>query len=511
MQNKWFRSLFRQRVLVALLILLQLGFLLHVFVSGSHVSQIFGRIMTLVSVFVALSIIRKREKGGYKLTWVFLILLFPLFGGIFYLIFSFQTSSRRLRKRTHVPEEQAMSLYLRPGDAYQQAAEEIPGHIHQVRYLQQFAGFPIYTGTRTRYFSPGEEFLSALLPELEKAEKYIFLEFFIIQEGEMWNSILEILKRKAAQGVKVRLIYDDMGCILRLPKDYTRSLEAQGIECCVFNPFRPVLTSIQNNRDHRKIVVIDGKVAFTGGINLADEYINTVERFGHWKDCAVMLEGKAAWSFTLIFLKMWSLCKNVNEDFAGYYPWQNTVCPVSDEGYVQPYADSPMDKENVGEHVYLQIINGAKDYVYINTPYLVIDDSMVSALCLAAKSGVDVRIVTPKIWDKRVVHMTTRSYYRELTRAGVRIYEYTRGFMHSKTFVSDDSTATVGTANLDFRSLYLHFECGVWMHGTQAVMQVKQDFLETLQSCQEITESDLNESIVTKVLQDVLRLFAPLM
>ncbi|MDO4426327.1 MAG: phospholipase D-like domain-containing protein [Planctomycetia bacterium] len=394
--NKWFRSLFRQRVLVALLILLQLGFLVHVLVSGSQVSQIFGRIMTLVSVLVALSIIRKREKSGYKLTWVFLILLFPLFGGAFYLIFSFQTSNKRLGKHAHTSPEPHTDLFYLPEDAYARAERELPQHVPQIRYLQQFAGFPIYTGTRTRYFSPGEEFLSALLQELEKAEKYIFLEFFIIQEGEMWNSILEILKRKAAQGVKVRLIYDDMGCILRLPKDYPKTLEDWGIECCVFNPFRPVLTSIQNNRDHRKIAVIDGKVAFTGGVNLADEYINAVARFGHWKDCAVMLEGKAAWSFTLIFLKMWALCRKIDEDFNQYYPWRDEPCPVSDEGFVQPYADSPMDAENVGEHVYLQIINGAKDYVYINTPYLVIDDSMVSALCLAAKSGVDVRIVTPK-------------------------------------------------------------------------------------------------------------------
>lgn len=251
----------------------------------------------------------------------------------------------------------------------------------------------------------------------------------------------------------VRLIYDDMGCFLTLPKDYPAQLKSFGIECTIFNPFRPLLTVKQNNRDHRKIAVIDGKVAFTGGINLADEYINAIEKHGHWKDASVMVKGKAAWSFTLIFLQMWETCTHIDEDYKKFYPWKDQECPITAHGFVQPYADSPMDTENVGEHVYLQILNNAKNYVYINTPYLIVDDSMVSALCLAAKSGVDVRIVTPHRWDKWLVHMTTRSYYRTLIEAGVKIYEYTNGFIHSKTFVSDDHIATVGTTNLDFRSL----------------------------------------------------------
>lgn len=515
MQNKWFqkwyRSLFRRRVLVIILILVQMAFLLHVILNGSRISRGFSRILSAVSFFVALSIVSKRDKGAYKLTWVFLILIFPLFGGILYLLFSCQSSTRRFAKHIHKAEESAHHLFSLPGDGYAQAQQDIPEKLSQIRYLQHFAGFPVYTNTKTRFFSPGEAFLNALLPELEKAEKYIFLEYFIIEEGEMWSRVLDVLKRKAKQGVQIRLIYDDMGCFLKLPKDFPQKLEECGIHCAVFNPFKPFMAAIQNNRDHRKIVAIDGKVAFTGGINLADEYINMVKRFGHWKDSAVMVEGKAAWSFTLIFLETWALCRRVDEDFMVFYPWKNTSCEVESDGFVQPYADSPMDTENVAEHVYLQIINSAKDYLYINTPYLIIDDSMVSALSLAAKSGVDVRIVTPRIWDKKVVHMTTRSYYRELTCAGVKIYEYTKGFMHSKTFVSDDSTATVGTANLDFRSLYLHFECGVWMHGCEAVRQVRDDFLETLEHCQLITEKDCNKNIFVRFIQDVLRLFAPLM
>ena len=350
-----------------------------------------------------------------------------------------------------------------------------------------------------------------LLQELKKAQRYIFLEYFIIQEGCMWNSILEILKEKAAQGVKVRVLYDDIGCFLKLPQDYDSQLRSVGIDCRVFNRFKPVLTSMQNNRDHRKIAVIDGKVAFTGGINLADEYINAIERFGHWKDASVMVSGKAAWSFTLMFLQMWELTNGEDEDYAQYDPWVLTDCPVQASGFVQPYADSPMDKENVGEQVYLQIINNARRYLYINTPYLIIDESMMSALCLAAKSGVDVRIVTPHKWDKWFVHVTTRSYYRDLMAAGVRIYEYSRGFIHSKTFVSDDAVATVGTTNLDFRSLYLSFECGVLMYRTEAVAQLKEDFLNTLEQCYEITDQDCQCGPIRRIFQDVLRLFAPLM
>lgn len=284
-----------------------------------------------------------------------------------------------------------------------------------------------------------------------------------------------------------------------------------GIECAVFNPFRPLLSVEQNNRDHRKIAIIDGKTAFTGGINLADEYINVRERHGHWKDSAILLKGKAAWSLTVMFLQMWELCQKNKDDYLSFYPWKDQPCTVTSDGFVQPYVDSPMDNENIGEHVYLQMINHAQDYLYINTPYLIIDDSLVSALILAAKSGVDIRIITPHKWDRWLVHMTTRSYYRELIKGGIKIYEYSPGFNHSKTFVSDDRTATVGTTNMDFRSLYLHFECGVKLYNSSAVLQVKNDFLNTLPLCQQITEKDCHENFLIRMFQDILRLLAPLM
>ena len=561
-RTKWFRTLVRQRFFIILLLFLQFAFLIFFLVSQSRVSVIIKWLLHIISFLVALHIIAKRDKGAYKLTWVFTILVFPIFGGLLYLLFRYQTRSKKLRRQMYQianvtrsaallpgdknalatqkgqaeaadktepstassegstdspPHRQAASvspLYdvWQAGDQYEHALAGSPSHARQIEYLDKFAGFPVYENTRTRYLSPGEEIYKVLLQELEKARAYIFLEFFIIEEGIMWNSILEILKRKAAQGVDVRILYDDIGCFLRLPKDYPKKLKSYGIRCLVFNKFKPLLTATQNCRDHRKIVAIDGKVAFTGGFNLADEYINAIHPFGHWKDAGVLLEGEAAWSMALIFLQMWMMNGNSEEDVTKYYPWKDIPCPVvKNDSWVQPYADAPYDSENVSEHVYLQIINTAKHYVYINTPYLVVDDSMLSALSLAAKSGVDVRIVTPFRWDKRLVHFTTRSYYRELIRAGVKIYEYSKGFIHSKTFVSDDTVATIGSANLDFRSLYLQFECGVWMYKTEAVTELRDDFLKTLEICHEVREEECHGNMVTRFFQDFLRLFAPLM
>ena len=512
MKKKWLRALLRQRFIVIALLAFQFLFLLYLLQSSSALSDVIAGLFKVISVLVALYIFSRRDKSAYKLTWVFIILMFPIFGGLFYLLFNFQSTSKATERKITKIFKKTRHLFDLPGSDYHLAVKNCPSHSSSITYINNFAGFPVYSDTATKYLSPGEEMFDKLLVELEKAEKYIFLEFFIIQEGKMWDSVLEILKRKVAQGVKVRVIYDDMGCFFLLPGGYASQLKKCGIECIVFNPFRPFLSVIQNNRDHRKIAVIDGKVAFTGGINLADEYINAYKKHGHWKDSSVVLEGKAAWGLTVFFLQMWELCSGKNEDFMQYYPCHNNnKYPKNDNGFLIPYCDSPLDGEYVGEHVYLQIINRAKKYVYITTPYLILDNSMVSALSLAAKSGIDVRIITPHIWDKYFVHMATRSYYRELIDAGVKIYEYTDGFIHSKTFVSDDSTATIGTINLDFRSLYLHFECGVLMYDTFSVDEVKEDFLVTLKKCTQITKEDCSCNMIKRLFQDILRLIAPLM
>ncbi len=351
------------------------------------------------------------------------------------------------------------------------------------------------------------------MEELRKAERYIFLEYFIITPGKFWNAILEILEEKVAQGVDVRLIYDDVGCLYTLPKNFDKEMEAKGIKCRVFNRFVPVLSVRLNNRDHRKFCIVDGHTAFTGGINLADEYINQKVRFGHWKDSAILLKGEAAWSMTVMFLTMWEYTSGTTEDFDSYRPRSLPIeAQQGASHWVQPYTDSPLDGEPVGATVYLNLISKAKRYVYIMTPYLIVSDSVNTALCSAAKSGVDIRIMTPHIPDKKTVFELTRAHYPALLEAGVRIFEYTPGFLHSKSFAVDDLYATVGSVNLDYRSMFLHFEDGVWLCGDPTVLEVKKDFLDTLEECQEITlEEAQDHSFFRLLLRSVLRVFAPLM
>ena len=353
-----------------------------------------------------------------------------------------------------------------------------------------------------------------LVRELKQAKKYIFIEYFIINDGVMWQTILNILEKKAAEGVDVRLIYDGFGCLTTLPHKYYEELQKKGIKCQVFNPFRPILNIIQNNRDHRKLCIIDGWVGFTGGINLADEYINQKERFGHWKDTAVMLKGEAVWNMTVMFLHMWAVIGRSEEsvDYEAYFPHRYHEGEFESDGFVQPFCDTPLDEEVVGEDVYLNIINKAKKYVYICTPYLIIDNEMMTALCLAAKSGVDVRIMTPGIPDKKLVFILTQSYYRQLLEAGVKIYEYQPGFLHAKSFVSDDEIGVVGTINLDYRSLYLHFEDGVWIYRNRVIQDIKDDFIQTMEYCRQIElEFCLNRNIGLCIMQNIFRVFAPLM
>ncbi len=507
MKKKWYGILFRRRFIVAVLIIIQAMILLWGIQIGIERYAFLEPTLQILSAFAALYIISRQDTAGYKLIWTVLILLLPVFGGLFYILYRIQSSTERLAR----PKGNLRPAMKMPGDSFDAAVRMMPGHKAEITALQKFSGFPVYENTKTTFFASGETKFEALLEDLRNAQRYIFLEYFIVGTGKMWDSILEILEEKAQKGLDVRLMYDDMGSFMILPPKYKGILEKKGIKCMVFNPFRPFLSAVQNNRNHRKIAIIDGKVAYTGGVNLADEYINHIERFGHWRDAAIRIEGAAAWSMTVMFLEMWGLCTKKTENAALYYPYGAEGCNISSDGFVQPYCDSPLDRDHVGERTYMQMIMNAKEYLYISTPYLIIDDSMLSALVTAAQSGVDVRILTPHKWDKPLVHMTTRSYYRSLLRGGVKIYEYTPGFNHAKTFVSDDETATVGTVNLDFRSLYLHFECGVKLYGTESVKAVRQDFLHTLSRCMEITEKDLKGGTIVRTAQSILRLFAPLM
>lgn len=512
--------------IVGMLMMLQAAFLvigLH-FLTGYFVYM--QSILDLISLLVVFYLMNKEENPSYKLAWVIPILLFPLFGGLFYVLQGMQRTNKRLKENTAKTFTDTVSLLPQEASILHELKREDPAVYNQVCYMgkkqenffdesKSVPPYPIYKNTETTYLTPGEAFFDKLTEALEKAEHYIFLEYFIIEEGVMWNSILEILERKIRQGVEVRLIYDDMGCLMKLPENYDSYLRSKGIRCRVFNPFRAHIlrTTIMNNRDHRKIAVIDGHTGFTGGANLADEYINVTHPFGHWKDASVMLKGEAVWSLTVMFFRTWNLTGKYEKiNYEKYRPHIFHRGGFKSDGYVQPYGDSPFDSETVGEMVYLNIINRATRYVYIATPYLVIDHELTTALILAAKSGVDVRIVTPHKYDKWYVHIVTQSYYTELIRAGARIYEYTPGFVHSKTFISDDTKATVGTINLDYRSLYLHFECGVFFYRSRAVSQLKEDYLQMLSLSREITPREcLNVRWYVRLLRSIFKMFAPLL
>ncbi len=510
--KKVLKLLFSRMVIVGALLLVQVAILIVAIWRLNEYFTFFYAISVLLSLVVTLWVINKDDNPSYKLAWVVPILLFPLFGGAFYLLFGRRHSPKRLSRYMEQTVERTLP-YLEQEEQVMEHLEQADLHIaKQSRYIFDHSHFPVYENTYTEYLSPGEVKFERLVQELEKAEHFIFLEYFIIQEGIMWNTVLEILERKVKQGVDVRVIYDDIGCLTTLPHNYHQILESKGISCMVFNPFRPVLSAIMNNRDHRKILVIDGHTAFTGGINLADEYINAYEKHGHWKDASILLKGEAVRSLTLAFLQMWDYKNPSHEDLEPYLPYVHHPASFVSDGFVQPYSDSPLDRETVGEMVYLNLINNAKRYIYINTPYLIIDNELVTAISLAAKSGVDVRIVTPHVADKWYVHLVTQAFYPQLLAAGVKIYEYTPGFIHSKTFVVDDEVGTVGTINLDYRSLYLHFECGVWMYQTHALLQLKQDFLKTLEICTPMTLEHCRKfHLAKRLMQAVLRLISPLM
>lgn len=506
------KILFSRLAISGVLILIQIVILMFGVFKLSESFVYFYVFFVLLSLIVVIYIVSRTDNPSYKLAWTIPVLLLPVFGGLFYLLLGGNKVGKTLRKEIDKKYRETEQLLKQDENIVDEINENDARIATQIKYIYNVSKFPVYKNTETEYLTPGEKFYERLLEELKKAKKYIFMEYFIINiQGEMWNSVLEILKEKVKEGVDVRLIYDDMGCMTTLPNNYNKELESYGIKTMVFNPIIPIISAVYNNRDHRKITIIDGITAFTGGINLADEYINKIVRFGHWKDASIMIKGDAVWNFTVMFLRIWNN-KTESENPLLFKSKKIEIDGNKELGYVLPFGDSPYDNELIGENVYLNIINKAKDYVYINSPYLIVDNELVTALTLAAKSGIDVRIVTPHKEDKWYVHMVTRAYYAQLIEAGVKIYEYTPGFIHSKTFVSDDVLGVVGTINLDYRSLYLHFECATLLYKTDSVLSIKKDFEETLEKCQMITLEDTKKVRWSNViLRSILRVFAPLM
>lgn len=502
--KKLSRIIFGRTFFVILALLLQSGVLLLFMVRFSRFLLVYYGFTVLISILVCAYIANLDMNTNMKMSWITVILAMPIFGILFYLFVHMQPYNRKINKRiSYIIKE--TKPYLEQKITFDNE-DDLSG---LSVYMNKYAGYPIYNNSDVKYLSSGESKYEELIIQLKNAKRFIFLEYFIIDEGKMWDSILDILKEKVKEGVEVRLMYDGTCMFALLPHSYPKQMEKFGIKCMVYSPIKPALTMYQNNRDHRKIVVIDGLVAFTGGINLADEYINEIKRFGHWKDNAIMVTGEAVRSFTIMFLQVWNLQNKEKENYTKYL----TKTTVTNENvYIMPYGDHPFDKENVGEYVYMDIINKAKNYVYIMTPYLILDNEMITCLEHASKRGVDIKIMMPHITDKKFAYLVARTYYEKLIDRGIELYEYIPGFVHAKTFVSDDKRAVVGTINMDFRSLYLNLECAAYMENASAIKDIYKDFIDSLEKCKRITKEECkNYNPFLKLIGKVLWTIAPLM
>lgn len=505
------KLVFQRFVAVSLGILLQLA----VIVLG--ISFLKDYRTWLQVVFMVLSwiavilIISGRSNPSYKMAWIVLILAFPAAGLTIYLLFGGNKSSSRENRRMQAIEQLMVRHIPQDAAAMEALQSENPVAFNHARYVLHSACYPVYQHSKSCYYPMGMECYTQMLRDLAEAKKYIFLEYFIIDSGFMWDGILKILCEKVAQGVDVRVIYDDFGCIRKLPANYCRQLRKMGIQARTFSPYVPIMSPRLNNRDHRKLMIVDGTVAYTGGINLADEYVGRKTLYGVWKDCGLRVEGAAARSMTVSFLTMWDYVNQIEENAAAFLPELPPAEKTSD-GFVQPFADSPLDVEDVGASLFQNIIQNAQKSVWMMTPYLILDEKMSSALCTAAKTGIDVRIITPGIPDKKLVYSVTRANYELLIEAGVKIYEYTPGFLHSKVIYADDLHAVVGTVNLDFRSLYLHYENAVYLYGTQSIAQIGDDFRATFPECRRITYEQCRQvGLKSRFNRSLLRVFSPLM
>lgn len=503
-------KIFRSRFFIAALcILLEFSQLCAVFIL---LYEFFLPITILGWVFhvgILLYLINRDEVPEFKLPWLLILCFLPVIGAFVFMLLSSNSTSEKEYKRYEEAEHE-MHPYMKQRSEMEKLRDQDTDAWLQANYLYQAAGMPCFGNSKTTYYPIGEEFHTALLEELQKAEQFIFMEYFIVQEGRMWNPIHEMLKEKAAHGVSVYVMYDDFGCMTTLPEHYYKQLSGEGIHCIPGNKFSPILSHIHNNRDHRKITVIDGKVGFTGGINLADEYINAIVKHGHWKDTAIKIEGSAVRNLTALFITNWNTQSKEHIDCDAYMPI--TTDQAEENGYVIPFGDGPepIYKDNIGKSVYLNMINAAKGYLYITTPYLICDHELLNALRIAAKKGVDVRIITPHVPDKKAVFWMTRSNYKVLLEDGVKIYEYTPGFIHAKNFICDDKFAVCGTINLDYRSLVHHFECGAWMYRTDCILDMKTDFLETMAQSQEISAGRPVMHSWQRLLAEVMKIFSPL-
>lgn len=502
------RAIFSRVTLAVLFIILQILFIYLIFSIGKHIVWIFGG-FTLISIVIVLFIINSKRNPSYKIAWIIPLLLFPGFGVLIYTMYMLQFSIRNMKKR--LSEEEIVSKkYLRQNNSVLNSIRKNDKYLYNLaKYVDNVSNYRIYGVNNIDYFSNCVDLYDDLLEELSKAQDYIFLEFFIIDKGYMLDGILNILKNKVKEGVEVRIMYDGMGSLFTMHKDFVSELESYGINVKIFSPLKPIISFHYNYRDHRKLIIIDGKIVYTGGFNIADEYINKRERFGYWKDNGIKLDSLVVNSYVVMFLELWNIDTN-REEYNKYvrYDYSDNL----DNGYVIGYGTSPFYDNQLGKRIYLDIINRAVDYVYIMSPYLILDDEMMASLSYASLRGVDVKIFMPSIPDKKLIYYLGRSYYKELLDVGIEIYEYKLGFNHSKVFLSDDMVTVVGTINLDYRSLYLHFENGCYIYKSDVIKDIKHDFKNALKNSIKISDTNIKEySIVKRVLGKILRLLAPLL
>lgn len=494
--------------IISMLILLQILLIIlpMIFLSTVFIPLFF--VFILFSFIIAIAIINRNNNPSFKIAWLIPVLCFPIGGALFYILFGRTHLNKKNTERLKKAVESSDGI-INPDNELLEMIGKKNAHLkREASYIINNSRSNIYAFTETKFLNPGSLFFEELLIQLKKAEKFIFLEYFIIGFGEMWQRTLDILSEKAKKGVEIRILYDDIGTINLLPIDFPQQMTELGIKTAVFNPYKPSLDTFLNYRDHRKFAIIDGKVAFTGGINIADEYINRKERFGFWEDSSVMLDGDAVKKVTVLFLEMWYFTTGEKPDFNKYlvdYQGKN-------DGFVIPFSDEPLFQELIHENAYMNVIENAKKSVYICTPYLILDNNMENSLIRAAKSGIDVKIITPHHPDKKLIFEMTRANYESLVNNGVEIYEFTPGFMHTKMIISDDLTAIVGTCNFDFRSFYLHFENGVWMYNSQAVTQARDSFFNALSVSEKITPDFFkNVSFKRQLIRSILKIFAPLL
>ena len=493
---------------VSILIFIQICIIvLPIFFLSTYYVPLF-LLFELISFLISISIISRNNNPDFKIAWLMPVLCFPVGGALLYIMFGRSHLNKKNTAKLQQAVESSKDIVVPDNELLSLIGEQNAHIRREASYIINNARSNIYAFTETQFLNPGALFFDELLAELKKAESYIFLEYFIIGEGEMWQQILAVLREKAAAGVEVRLMYDDIGTINLLPVEFPELMRSYGINTVVFNPYKPSLDRFMNYRDHRKFAIIDGKVAFTGGINIADEYINRKERFGYWEDSCVKLKGDAVRKVVALYLEMWYFVTGELQDYNKYaISFQG-----NNDGLVIPFSDEPLFRGLIHENAYINIINDSRRYVYICTPYLILDDTMESCLIRAARSGIDVRIITPHTPDKKTIFEMTRANYERLIDCGVKIYEFTPGFIHTKMIISDDQTAIVGTCNFDYRSFYLHFENGVWMHRSKAVMQAKESFMKELAVSERITAEFCRDvKFSRRLLRSLLKVLSPLL